>query len=471
MDFPSYEDTIAAPATTPGTGAITVLRLSGPETFPILDRTVSFRHGDASGAGGYTLKSGIVRTEDGEVLDEVLVSFFRAPHSYTGEDAAEISCHASPYIAGELLRLLCAAGARMARPGEFTQRAFLNGKIDLAQAEVVADIISSSDAASLKVAMHQLRGGYSQRLKEVRAQLLRLTSLVELELDFSEEEVTFADREELRTLLEATRSDVVRLRDSFRLGNAIKNGVPVAIVGPVNAGKSTLLNALLEEDRAIVSDVPGTTRDSIEESVVLGGVRFRFMDTAGLRSTDDHVERIGIERSLRRLSQADVVLMILDVTAPVEENTAVLSSLLERVDWDAQKVLILLNKADKLSGNNIVSICNRYVSLVDNKCEIVSMAAKSGAGIPDLIKWLEKSHNGLFKTSDETLVTNLRHYEKLKEAADSLAAAGAALDAELPGDLLAEDLRSAASSLGAITGEITSDEVLGEIFAKFCIGK
>ena len=471
MDFSRYEDTIAAPATTPGSGAITVLRLSGPETFPILDRTVTFRHGDAAGAEGYTLKGGVVRTEDGEILDEVLVSFFRAPRSYTGEDAAEISCHASPYIAGELLRLLLDAGARMARPGEFTQRAFLNGKMDLAQAEVVADIISSSDAASLKVAMHQLRGGYSQRLKDVRAQLLRLASLVELELDFSEEEVTFADREELRALLDATRSDVVRLRDSFRLGNAIKNGVPVAIVGPVNAGKSTLLNALLGEDRAIVSEVPGTTRDSIEESVVIGGIRFRFIDTAGIRSTDDQIERIGIDRSFRRLSEADVVLVILDATVPAEENEAALSSLLERVDWNAQKVLILLNKADKLTGNNIVSLCNQFVSFIDNKCDIISMAAKTGAGVPALTEWLEKSQIGLLKTTDETLVTNFRHYEELKEAADSLATAGAALDAGLPGDLLAEDLRAAVSHLGAITGEITTDEVLGEIFGKFCIGK
>ncbi len=472
MDFSTFEDTIAAPATIPGTGAITVIRLSGSDTFPVLDRTVSFLHGDAASAKGYTLKGGVVRTPDGEILDEVLVSIFRAPHSYTGEDAAEITCHASAYVASELLRLLCAAGARVASPGEFTRRSFINGKMDLAQAESVADVISSTDAASLRVAVHQLRGGYSDRLKELRDSLLHLTSLLELELDFSEEEVEFASRTELSSLLSSTLSEVSALAESFRLGNAIKKGVPVAIVGPVNAGKSTLLNALVGEERAIVSDLPGTTRDYVEDSVVIGGIRFRFIDTAGIRKAEDEVEKMGIERSFRRIDEAEIILVVLDISEPFEENSAALSDILSRLDPAHQKALILLNKTDKIEVNKSVNLCNEYVLSFGNKSNIIKGSAKSEKTAKEVSDWLSGlRQSDLEAASGQILVTNERHYSALKSAASALSDALAAMKEGRPGDLLAEDLRAALDALGTITGEITSDEVLGEIFGRFCIGK
>ena len=295
-------DTICAPATSVGAGAISVVRISGPEAMAAVDRVVRFRNGDAASAPGYSVKFGSV-----EGLDEVLVAIFRAPHSYTGEDSAEISCHASPYIVSTLLDRLTEAGCRLAEPGEFTQRAFLNGKMDLAQAEAVADVIASATSAQHRVAMNQLRGGYSAELRGLRKQLLELTALMELELDFSEEDVEFADRSRLRELLDTACSHCRQLADSFRLGNAIRNGVPVAIVGAPNSGKSTLLNALLRDDRAIVSDVPGTTRDTVEETCVIDGVLFRFIDTAGIRASSDEVERLGIERTFRKISEAEIV--------------------------------------------------------------------------------------------------------------------------------------------------------------------
>ena len=476
-----YTHTICAPATSVGTGAISVVRLSGPDTMAVVDRVVRFRSGTAAQAPGYSLKFGTV-----EGLDEVLVSLFRAPHSYTGEDAAEISCHASPYIVSTLLDRLAEAGCRLAEPGEFTRCAFLNGKMDLAQAEAVADVISSSSEAQHRVAMNQLRGGYSAELRALRKQLLELTALLELELDFSEEDVEFADRSRLRALLDTACSHCRQLADSFRLGNAIRNGVPVAIVGAPNSGKSTLLNALLRDDRAIVSDVPGTTRDTVEETCVIDGVLFRFIDTAGIRASEDEVERLGIERTFRKISEAEIVLGMIDISTSEEQVGQDLRTIVDRIDFKQQKLLILANKTDKTEVNKIVTTLNFFVTSADSEnnshsgqlnshsgldpeSPILEISAKTGKGLDNLRAALV-SHAGVASASG-TLVTNARHAAALREAAASLSAVSDGLDTGRPSDLLAEDLRAALASLGAITGEITTDEVLGEIFSKFCIGK
>ena len=462
-----YTHTICAPATSVGTGAISVVRLSGPDTMAVVDRVVRFRSGTAAQAPGYSLKFGTV-----EGLDEVLVSLFRAPHSYTGEDAAEISCHASPYIVSTLLDRLAEAGCRLAEPGEFTRRAFLNGKMDLAQAEAVADVISSSSEAQHRVAMNQLRGGYSAELRALRKQLLELTALLELELDFSEEDVEFADRSRLRALLDTACSHCRQLADSFRLGNAIRNGVPVAIVGAPNSGKSTLLNALLRDDRAIVSDVPGTTRDTVEETCVIDGVLFRFIDTAGIRASEDEVERLGIERTFRKISEVEIVLGVIDISTSEEQVTQDLKTIAERIDFKQQKLLILANKTDKTGVNKIVTTLNFFVSspkIELDKTPVIEISAKTGKGLENLRSALVSRAN--VASASGTLVTNARHAAALREAAASLSAVSDGLDTGRPSDLLAEDLRAALASLGAITGEITTDEVLGEIFSRFCIGK
>lgn len=470
MQYGRFEDTIAATATLPGAGAITVIRVSGTDALAAVDRVVTFRRGTAASAPAQTIKYGTI-FRNGAVVDEVLVSVFRAPHSYTGEDSAEISCHASPYISSEILRLLCEAGVRPADPGEFTRRAFVNGKLDLAQAEAVADVILSKTESSLRVAQNQLRGGYSSHLKDLRERLVEMTSLLELELDFSEEDVEFADRPKLLGLIDATLSRINRLTESFRYGNALRNGVPVAIVGAVNSGKSALLNALLEDDRALVSDVAGTTRDTVEETLTLGGILFRFIDTAGLRETSDSVESMGIDRSYRKLSEASVVLAVLDLSRPEEENEAVITDIVSKVDFGHQMLMILLNKADLLSDNiNVIGGYNN-VSIAGNKSVMMHISAKTGSGIEMLKELLIESQKGLSAESDETIVTNLRHYEALRKAGKALEAARAALASGLPSDLVAEDLRQANYHLGSILGEVTDEEILGNIFSKFCIGK
>jgi len=470
------EDTIYAPATVPGTGAISVIRVSGPEALIIADKVITCRKGPISEAKGYTIKFGTVSDADGRLIDEVLASVFRAPHSYTGEDSVEISCHASSYIVSEIMELLHNAGARAAKPGEFTQRAYLNGKMDLAQAEAVADVISSQNAAAHRIAFNQMKGGFSSELRDMRSELLELVSLMELELDFSEEEVEFADRSRLDSLLSAIIAHVTRLVDSFRLGNAIKNGVPVAIAGATNTGKSTLLNALLGEDRAIVSDIHGTTRDTIEETLNIDGILFRFIDTAGLRETTETVEKIGIERTFKKISEASIVLGMIDLTRDFETTCETVREIIGKVDFNTQKLVILLNKTDISGVNNNVSTSNFIVSELENKgvrenVAIIPISAKTSAGIHELRAHLATSQRDLLADSDTTLVTNQRHVQALTDARTSLLRVREGLAAALPTDLAAQDIREAIYHIGSIVGEISTDEVLGNIFRNFCIGK
>lgn len=567
--------TICAPATIPGTGAISIIRVSGKESLAIADKVIDTKGVPIAETEGYRLRYGTVFEADGSVLDNVIVSVFRAPHSYTGENSVEISCHASRFIVNKILELLVNAGARIAAPGEFTRRAFVNGKMDLAQAEAVADVIASQSAASHRVAMNQLKGGFSSELKVLREKLLTMTSLLELELDFSEEDVEFASRKELGQLVDDSLTHIRRLTASFSRGNAIKNGVPVAIVGATNTGKSTLLNALLGEERAIVSDIAGTTRDTIEETLNIDGILFRFIDTAGIRETDETIEKIGIDRTFKKLGEAAVVLGMTDLSrgeaavledadfilskvnemggvknvgtendgaetggaSPAETSGASLAetggtyrsetggtppaetggtppaetgvaSLAEtggvsqhgHGDGQERKVVILVNKCDVAgdfyrdddgdgcgSGNDLgenmaeigdnknVNHDNNIVSLIENKydnCKVIPISAKTGKGLSTLTKTLGEIGSEITGSTDETLVTNVRHYEALVRAASALDRVRAGLHiATLPPDLIAQDLREALYHLGEIVGEISTDETLGNIFRNFCIGK
>ena len=571
------EDTICAPATVPGTGAISVIRVSGPEALVAVSAIVHCPGGKSvASAPGYSVCFGKVFKEDGSLLDEVLVSVFRAPHSYTGEDSAEISCHASGYIVDNILLLLIEHGLRAASPGEFTRRAFLNGKMDLAQAEAVADLIAAENAAAHRVALDQMKGVFSSELKKMRDKLLNIVSLMELELDFSEEDVEFADRSELLELVDEVSARVGSLISSFRLGNAIRNGIPVAIAGATNTGKSTLLNALAGEERAIVSDVHGTTRDTIEETMNVDGLLFRFIDTAGLRTTDETVEKIGIERTFRKLSEAVVIIVMTDVTRPVQETEDCLSDILGRVDPSRQKVVFALNKADLLeekachtapdtsssdiyasdtlasyisasdifvpdtsvpelsvsdrsvhdfsahdhsapdhsgqrsatavfpgSPASVQSIGNgcgipgdmpgvsgrpdsqdagligKIVSIINAACSrygvitfsTVLLSAKSGDGVDSLRHTLVSLCPEYSTASDNVIVTNLRHIEALRSASDSLSRVRDGIASRIPTDLVSQDIREALYHLGEILGEISTDEVLGSVFSRFCVGK
>ena len=471
------EDTICAPATVPGTGAISVIRMSGPQALEIADKVIRCRKGTLSSAKGYTLKFGTIIDASGAVVDEVLASVFRSPHSYTGENSVEISCHASSYIVSTVMGLLYEAGARAAEPGEFTQRAYLNGKMDLAQAEAVADVIASQNAAAHRIAFKQMKGGFSSELRDMRGELLELVSLMELELDFSEEEVEFADRSRLDSLLEQIIAHVSRLIDSFRLGNAIKNGIPVAIAGATNTGKSTLLNALLGEDRAIVSDVHGTTRDTIEETLNIDGVLFRFIDTAGLRETDEVVEQIGIQRTFKKISEASIILGMIDLTRDFESTRETIRSIIEKVYFSCQKLIFLLNKTDISDVRANTDTTDFIISELENKgvartnTAIIPISAKTGSGVGNLRTHLADSQRDLLADSDTTLVTNQRHIQALTDARTSLLRVRSGLAAGLPTDLAAQDIREAIYHLGSIVGEISSDEVLGNIFRNFCIGK
>ena len=481
------QDTICAPATIPGTGAISVIRLSGPEALSIADKVVTCNGTPLSSTDGYRIRYGTVLDNDGETVDNVLVSVFRAPHSYTGEDSAEISCHASGYIVQTIIGLLLDAGARSAGPGEFTRRAFVNGKMDLAQAEAVADVIAAQDKAAHRVAMNQLKGGYSKELGKLRAKLLKMTSLLELELDFSEEDVEFASRSEMSLLVNDVLHHVSTLASSFKRGNAVKNGLPVAIIGPANSGKSTLLNAIIGEDRAIVSDIAGTTRDTIEEVLNVGGVSLRFIDTAGIRDTEETVEKIGIGRSLKKMQEASIILGILDPARGFSSMKEDVQFFLSNVDLSEQKLILVLNKIDLIEdGNEADSAVNKnvirgneIVSLIENKSidiPLVKISAKTGEGLVDLMSTLSNKASDLVGTSDSTLVTNLRHYEALRKSEAPLRRVLSGLGATdhgtpLPPDLIAQDLREALHYIGSIVGEISTDEVLGSIFREFCVGK
>ena len=505
-------DTIVAPATPTG-GAIAVVRVSGSGAIETVERIFRGRR-PLSEAAGYTLHRGTI-SDGARLIDDVLVSLFRAPHSYTGEDSVEISCHGSAYVVSEILRLLLDAGARMATPGEFTLRAFLAGKLDLAQAEAVADLIASSSRAAHTLAAGQLRGGFSKRLDHLRGELLHLASLLELELDFSEEDVEFADRRKLRCTMEEILSEILRLRGSFALGSALKEGIPVAIVGAPNVGKSTLLNRLLNEDRAMVSEIAGTTRDLIEEQTVIDGVRFRFIDTAGIRATDDRLERMGIERTRAGIARARIVVRLVDATtlAPADsarteaaanpphthsataagDNTAAAISdthnapavgsqtapegttaatardahedgatlRLPKPEFTLrpeQRLLTVVNKLDMRPG----------VTLPEG---VIGISAKRGEGIDLLRHRLREQVDTAALEQGDTVVSNGRHYEALTAAERALEEALRGCDAMLTADLLSEEIRQVIFHLGTITGQITTDEILGNIFSKFCIGK
>lgn len=460
-------DTIVAPATLPGSGAISIVRISGPRALETVSAVVTCNR-PLDDAPGYSIRYGTALQNDGSVLDEVLVSVFRAPHSYTGEEAAEISCHASRYVVETLLQRLCDAGARAAEPGEFTRRAFVNGKMDLAQAEAVADVIQSDNAAAHRVAMNQLRGGYSSRLKELRDKLLEVTALMELELDFSEEDVEFADRSHLVSLVEETLAHIRTLTDSFRLGNAIKTGIPVAIVGATNTGKSTLLNALLGEDRAIVSDIAGTTRDTVEETFNINGTVFRMIDTAGIRETEEEIEKIGISRSLLKLSQADIVLGVIDATAPLSEQRQHIREIASRIRFDEQTLLLLLNKMDLVAEPS----SPEDTRVTDGKMMTIPLSAKTGQGLKTLKNSLMTVWEKQLKGAEQALlVTNIRHYNALHKAADALELVKSGIASGTPTDLVSQDMRDSLYHLGSILGTITDDEILGRIFERFCIGK
>ena len=441
----SQQDIIVAPATALG-GAIAVIRMSGNGSVECCDRLFRGRK-PLSEAKSHTIHYGTIC--DGEhVVDDVVVAIFRAPHSYTGEESVEISIHGSRYIASEVIRLLCNEGARLAEPGEFSQRALAAGRIDLSQAEAVADLIAAESRAAHAVAATQMRGGYSALLDKLRSELLNITSLLELELDFSEEDVEFADRAKLRSMLDKTDSAVVRLMESFKVGNAIREGVAVAIVGRPNVGKSTLLNRLVGDDRAMVSEIAGTTRDTIEESVVIDDIRFRFVDTAGLHDTDDKLEKMGIERTEKAIQKAQIVLYMAEPSQS-ELELPVLS--------DEQTLLLVVNKIDTTSERRFKNAI--YIS------------AREGEGIDELRSALRSTVDteGLYR--GEVVVSNLRHFEALSRAHATLTAAISALDRGLSEELLAEEIRSAITSLAEITGHITSDDILRTIFSRFCIGK
>ena len=494
VNYQFTDGTICAPATIPGTGAISIIRVSGKEALTIADKIIHLSGGSLAETEGYRLRYGTIFEADGSVLDNVIVSVFRAPHSYTGENSVEISCHASRFIVNAILEGLVNAGARIAAPGEFTRRAFVNGKMDLAQAEAVADVIASQSAASHKVAMNQLKGGFSSELKLLREKLLKMTSLLELELDFSEEDVEFASRSELEALVNEALTHIGRLTESFSRGNAIKNGVPVAIVGATNTGKSTLLNALLGEDRAIVSDIAGTTRDTIEETLNLGGVMFRFIDTAGIRETDEVVEKIGIERTFKKMDEASIVLGMTDLSRGEDSVLADAEYIWDKVNASSsgQEFLLLVNKCDvdgceSVDGEGHVAgyAGAGYADKAGKMAEIeavlrakgisaklIPISAKTGYGLAALTETLAEIGRRITGDTDETLVTNIRHYEALVRAATALGRVRDGLQvATLPPDLIAQDLREALYHLGEIVGEIGTEEVLGNIFRKFCIGK
>jgi tRNA modification GTPase len=463
------ETTICALAT-PGHGAISVIRVSGPGAIDIVETIFqpATEGKQLHDQAPNTIHFGTILSE-GEVVDEVLVSLFKAPLSYTGEESVEISCHGSPYIQQKILELLVARGAYPAKPGEFTQRAFLNGKMDLSQAEAVADLIAAESEGAHKVALQQLRGGFSDRLKSLRERLLHFISMIELELDFSEEDVEFADRSQLSALVNEIRALIDELVQSFQLGNVLKNGVPVAIIGRPNVGKSTLLNALLKEERAIVSDIEGTTRDSIEDTINLEGVTFRFIDTAGIRETADTIENLGIRRTYHKIETASVVMLMVEAgDDPVLIQQSV-EAIRKQIEGNGKQLVVVLNKADRVPKNKVGEL-EKSINLEQNE-KLISISAEKGGDIDKLSNLLiEIVSLGNLRHQD-VVISNIRHYNALKSASESLLRVSEGITSALPSDLLAQDIREALHFLGEITGEVTTDEILGNIFKNFCIGK
>lgn len=481
------QETIVALATPSGAGAIAVIRLSGKDAISIASGVFQSVSGkDLSNQKTHTIHLGHIvdpstgSGQVGKVIDQVLVSIFKGPNSYTGENVVEISCHGSTFIQQQIIQLLLRKGAKMAQAGEFTLRAFLNGKLDLSQAEAVADLIASDNEASHQIAMQQMRGGFSNEIAKLREELLNFASLIELELDFSEEDVEFADRTAFHDLLNRIEFVLKRLIDSFAVGNVIKNGIPVAIVGEPNVGKSTLLNALLNEERAIVSDIAGTTRDTIEDELVINGIGFRFIDTAGIRDTEDHVESIGIKKTFEKIEQAQVVLYLVDglqltVNSQLDNFITEIGKIQNQ--YPQKSLIVIINKRDLLSEETFTAINTRIdnykteLSTVNRKLFTLFISAKQNIGIEELKNTLLSFVNTGALRNNETIVTNTRHYDSLLKALEEIQKVKWGLDAGISSDLMAIDIRSALYYFGEITGEVTNDELLGNIFANFCIGK
>jgi len=463
------EETICAPATGSG-GAIAVIRVSGAQSFSIcgkiffpLDKSIKLIINKS-----FKVIYGDIRSGD-EIIDDVLVTIFRAPHSYTGENSVEISCHASPYIQRKILELLIRNGAVAALPGEFTQRSFMNGKMDLSQAEAVADIVASTTRSAHRVAINQLRGGFSAEIGNLRSELLNFASLIELELDFGEEDVEFADRKELKTIISSVNDLADSLAKSFLLGNVIKNGIPVAIVGKPNSGKSTLLNALLKEEKAIVSEIPGTTRDSIEDTIIIDGIEYRFIDTAGLRETTDIIENLGIKKTHEKIDQASVILLIDEVTDDSDSINKRANAIREMIMGSEKRLFILINKIDLSLPQRLQELEENI--LTESKDVLLFISAKGKIGLDQVRLELSRVIEKERLNSDGVIITNIRHYEALSKVSESLSRIEEGLINNIPEDLIAIDLRQAIHYLGEITGEITTDELLGNIFRNFCIGK
>ncbi|WP_299523764.1 tRNA uridine-5-carboxymethylaminomethyl(34) synthesis GTPase MnmE [uncultured Lutibacter sp.] len=457
-----HNDTIIALATSSGVGAIAVIRISGEESITIVNQFFKSKYGkkDLNKVKSHTIHLGHI-INNKVIIDEVLVSIFKNPHSYTGENVVEISCHGSVYIQQEILQLFIKNGVRNANAGEFTLRAFLNGKMDLSQAEAVADLISSNSAASHQVAMQQMRGGFSDEIQNLRQQLLNFASLIELELDFAEEDVEFADRTEFNNLISKISNVLKRLIDSFALGNVLKNGIPVAIVGEPNVGKSTLLNALLNEEKAIVSHIEGTTRDAIEDELIIDGVAYRFIDTAGIRKTEDFVENIGIKKTFENIEKAQLVLHLFDASKinSLQNNISELEN-----KYPSKRILTIINKADLLSNDEISKLKSQYSNLI-------ILSAKQKTGIHELTATLTNLANKGALSNNETIVSNSRHFEALNNALNAISEVQKGIDNNISTDLFSIDVRQALFHLGEITGEVTTEDLLGNIFANFCIGK
>ena len=467
------QETIVALASPSGTGAIAVIRISGENAIAIAASVFESISGkDISKQKTHTLHLGHI-IDGKKVIDQVLLSIFKGTNSYTGENTVEISCHGSTFIQQQIIQLLLRSGCRIANPGEFTLRAFLNGKMDLSQAEAVADLISSDNEASHQIAMQQMRGGFSNEIAKLREELLNFASLIELELDFAEEDVAFADRTQFRELLNRIEFVLKRLIDSFAVGNVIKNGIPVAIVGEPNVGKSTLLNALLNEERAIVSEIAGTTRDTIEDELVIGGIGFRFIDTAGIRETSDLVESIGIRKTFEKIEQAQVVLYMVDgsrLSVDGKLETLLLEVGKTRNQFPQKPIVIIINKMDLISPEN-VSIIDKKLTTNNQQLKTIYISAKANIGVDELKNQLLSFVNTGALRNNETIVTNSRHYDSLIKALDEIQKVNYGLQTDLSSDLMAIDIREALYHFGMITGQVTNDELLGNIFANFCIGK